>query len=101
MIKSDNLNVSITNMGWTTLIDLQNKLITHVAVNITKVEVDAGILDPDGIPLVWVEGKYVTRVRRMTEEEYKKYTKEAELKVELDMRIYKHTHRVEKVNGEK
>jgi len=70
-------------MQWSTVIDLQNKLITHVMINITEVKVDDEVVDPDGIPLVWVEGKYVTRVRRMTNEEFEKYVKEFEIKIDI------------------
>jgi len=73
---------------WSTVIDLQNKLITYVTYNITKIDVDDNIADPDGIPLVWIEGKHVTRVRRMTEEEYVKYVTEFGAKMEIDMRVY-------------
>lgn len=86
MFKSDN-SVNIVSMGWTTIVDLAHKLVIHVAINVTKVEVDVGVTDPDGNPLVWVEGKHVTRVRRMTEEEYVKYAREFGLKMEIDMRI--------------
>lgn len=80
-------NVNLETMGWTTIIDLENKLVIHVAVNVIRAEVDKKLVDPDGIPLVWIEGKYVTRVRKMTEEEFMKYTKEFGLKMELDMRV--------------
>ena len=87
MFKSSNPDMQITNMGWTTVIDLKNKLVIHVALNVTQIEVDGVIVDPDGIPLVWVEGKYVTRVRKMTEEEFVKYVTQFGVKMEIDMRF--------------
>lgn len=85
MFKSDNPNIQVTNMGWTTIVDLSNKLVIHVAMNVTRVEIDEEIIDPDGLPLTWVEGKYVTRVRKMTEEEFVKYAKQYGWKMEIDM----------------
>lgn len=87
MFKSDNPKVNITNMGWSTIVDTHNKLILHVTINVTKVQVDPGITDPDGVPLMWVEGTHVTRVRRMTEEEFVKYAREFGLKMEIDMHV--------------
>lgn len=87
MIKDDNRYVS--SMGWTTLIDLNNKLVLHVAIDIEKFTVDGTSRDPDGIPLTYVEGKHVTRVRYMTDEEFDKYVKEFGMKLEVDMVVAK------------
>ena len=88
--KSDNPDVQFVSMGWTTSIDLKNKLVIHVAINMTKISIDVEVVDPDGLPLVWVEGKHVTRVRRMTDMEFEKYVKEYGLKteIEVDMRVW-------------
>lgn len=87
MFKSSNPDIQVTSMGWTTIIDLPNKLVVHVAINVTKVEVDPTNVDPDGLPLVWVEGKHVTRVRKMTDEEFVDYVKKYGYKIEVDMRV--------------
>jgi hypothetical protein len=93
--------VNTTNMGWTTMVDLENKLVIHVGMNVTKLIIDPVEVDPDNIPLVWVEGKPVTRVRRMTEEEYIKYAKQFGLKFEVDMRIWHNTDKdVKKIKEE-
>lgn len=91
MLKTTNPDINITNMGWTTIVDTLNKLVVHVAFHMTKVNIDAGVTDPDGVPLVWVEGKAVTRVRKMTDEEFMKYTREFGLKMEVDMRVWHNT----------
>lgn len=80
--------IDVVSMGWTTVIDLKNKLVIHVSMNVTEANVDEKLKDPDGIPLVWVGGKPITRVRRMTEEEYVKYVKEFGLNFEVDCRIW-------------
>jgi hypothetical protein len=84
-----------TDIGWTTIIDTNNKLVIHVAINITKAEVDQKITDPDGIPLVWVEGKHVIRVRRMTDEEFIEYAKQygVHTHVDIDMRVWHNTEK--------
>ena len=90
MFNSSNPDVQFVSMGWTTAIDLKNKLVIHVAINMTKISVDVELVDPDGIPLVWVEGKHVTRVRRMTDMEFEKYVKEYGInaEIEVDMRVW-------------
>ena len=82
-------NVYISDIGWTTLIDLKNKLILYVAINIEKFDIDATKVDPDGIPLTYVEGKHVTRVRKMTDVEFDKYVTEFGMKLEIDMAVVK------------
>lgn len=85
-----NNGMNIPSMGWSMIIDLNNKLVIYVAVNVIKVEVDPDTTkcDPDGVPLVWVEGKHVTRVRRMTDEEFQKYVTQYGMKFEVDMRAH-------------
>jgi hypothetical protein len=93
MLPSSNKDINIVGMGWTTIVDLQMKLVIHVAINVTKTEIDAEIVDPDGLPLVWVEGKHVTRVRRMTDEEFMKYAKEYGFEMEVEMRVWHNTEK--------
>lgn len=77
----------MVKFGWCTVFDMSNKLVIYTSTQITKIKVDHENSDPDGVPLVWVEGRPVTRVRKMTEEEFTKYVKEFGMKIELDIAV--------------
>lgn len=77
--------VNTTKMGWTTIVDVDNKLVIHVGMNVSNLIIDPVQVDPDGLQLVWVEGKPVTRVRRMTEEEYIRYATQFGLKMNIEL----------------
>ena len=55
---------------WSTYFDIQNRLVIHVGSALKTLYVDHNQIDPDGIPLVWVERQTITRVRQMTESEF-------------------------------
>jgi len=57
-------------MGWVTIRDVEHKLILYVSQVIDEYTVDKGRIDPDGVPLVYFKTRIVTRIRKMTEEEY-------------------------------
>jgi len=74
-------------MGWSTILDLQNRLIVYVSYMSINYKVDYSQCDPDGLPLVLIEQQRVTRVRKMTEEEFEKYVKEFGMKMEIEMKV--------------
>ena len=68
-------NKVFDSMQWSTVHDMENKLITYVTFVIKGYKVDADRVDPDGVPIVYLELERVTRVRKMTESEFEELFK--------------------------
>lgn len=80
-MKLGKMNVVMTknafeNPQWSKIIDTDNRLVVHVMHLTSSYGVDASVIDPDGLPLVYFEQTRVTRVRKMTDEEYESVVKE-------------------------
>jgi hypothetical protein len=72
-------------MQWSTIIDMDNKLIIHVAHLVKDYKIDTTKCDPDGVPLVFIAHERVTRVRKMTEKEFEEAVKEFGYNYEINM----------------
>lgn len=70
--------------AWATKYDVENKIVMHLTVQLTEYKIDVEQVDPDGIPLVFIRGMLVTRVRKMTDEEYNTHNG---VKINLEYRI--------------
>lgn len=72
-------------MHWSTIIDMEHKLIIHVAPLVKEYRVDENKCDPDGVPLLFITHEKITRVRKMTEKEFEEAAKEFGYSYEINM----------------
>lgn len=82
----NNKNV-FEDMQWSTVVDVENKLIVYYAYISTEYTVDSKRKDPEGVPLVFLGQSRITRTRKMTDEEYVGYVKQTGMKFDIDARI--------------